>query len=166
MSWHDLRVTHNDLTWIVYIIETPNRNIRAWHDSIKLQTLPRINIKVQYIRNTSEYILKLHIHQHSLLTRKVFSRHNLSAQVFLSVSSGSSSPRHLQVIFIFKSSSSSSHLHQVWVIESSSKMDHHWIINKDGSSLDHHQSWIITGASSNMDHDWIMTGSSSKLDHH
>ena len=27
------RVTHSDLTWLVHIIETLDRNIRAWHDS-------------------------------------------------------------------------------------------------------------------------------------
>ena len=85
-----------------------------------------------------EYIPKLQLHQHSLLTRKVFSRHNLSAQVFFFVSSGSSlSSRHfdLQIIFI-------------WI----------WIITRSGSSsldLDHHLIWII------------ITGSgSSLLDHH
>src|SRR5882757_5845852 len=72
---------------------------------------------VQYMKYTNEYIPKLQIHQHSLLTRKVFSRHNLSAQVLFSVSFGSSS----------------SHLHQIWSITGSS------------SSLDHH-CWIITGA--------------------
>ena len=95
----------------------------------------RINIELQYIRNTSEYILKLQLHQHSLLTTKVFSRHNLSAQVFFSLSSGSSSsPCHLQVIFI-----------QIWIITryglSSLDLDHHsiWIISGSGTSLlDHH----------------------------
>ena len=45
-------------------IETPDQNIGAWHDSITLQTLPRINIGVKYIKNTSEYIPKLQLHQH------------------------------------------------------------------------------------------------------
>ena len=82
------------------------------HDLFTLLILLDRNIRVQYIIYTSECIPKLQIYQHSLLTRKVFSRHNLSAQVFFSVSSGSSSsPHHLQVIFIFKSSSSSSYLH-------------------------------------------------------
>ena len=49
---------------IVYIIEPHDRNIGAWHDSITLQILPRINIGVQNIRNTSEYIPKLQFHQH------------------------------------------------------------------------------------------------------
>ena len=35
------------------------------------------------IRYTSEYILKLQIHQHSLLTRKVFSWHSSLAKVFI-----------------------------------------------------------------------------------
>ena len=39
------------------------------------------------IKYTIEYILKLQIHQHSLLTRKVFSQHNSLAQVFFSRSS-------------------------------------------------------------------------------
>ena len=61
------------------------------------QTHPGINIGVQYIRYTSEYILMLQIHQHSLLTRKVFSRHNFLALVFFF---GSSHHLHIQVIFI------------------------------------------------------------------
>ena len=78
--------------------------------------LPRINIGVQYLRYTSEYILKLQIHQHSLLIRKVFSLHNLSAQVFFPVSTGASSIHlHRQVIFI-KSGSSLWWL--VYIIES------------------------------------------------
>ena len=56
-------LTHNDLTWLVYIIEPPDGNIGAWHDSIKLNILG-INIRVQYIRYKSEYILKLQLHQH------------------------------------------------------------------------------------------------------
>ena len=119
-----------------------------------------MNIGLQYIRNTSEYILKLQLHQHSLLTRKVFARHNLSAQVFFSVSFWlSSGLRHIQVIFIFKSSSSSSHRQSsnldhllIWII-----MGHHhwiWIITRSRSSL-----VIITrsGSSSldlNLDHHW------------
>ena len=105
------------------------------HDFFTLQILPGINIGVQYMKYTSEYILKLHIHQHSLLTRKVFSQHNLSAQVFFSISSeSSSSPRHLQVIFIW-----------IWIItgsrSSSLDLDHHWIWIISGSRtslLDHH----------------------------
>ena len=99
--------------------------------------------QIKYMKYTSECIPKLQIHQHSLLTRKVFSRRNLSSQVFFSISSGSSSsPRHLQFIFIFKSYSSRS--------ISSLNLDHHhwiWIITRYGSSsldLDHH-CWIITG---------------------
>ena len=105
--------------------------------------------------NIREYIPKLQIHQHSLFTRKVFSRHNLSAQVFFSQSSRSSLIlRHLylQVFYVFKSSSSTSHLHiQViftWI----------WIITRSRSSsldLDHHSIWII-----------ITRSRSSLLDHH
>ena len=107
-------------------------------------------MRVQYIKYTNEYNLKLQIHQHSLLTRKVFSRHKLSAQVFFSVSSRSSSSScHIQVIFI-------------WI----------WIITRYGSSsldLDHHSIWIIIigyGSSLNMDHHhWTGSGSSLDLDH-
>ena len=88
------------------------------HDLITLTILP-IGIsganEIQYMKYRSEYIPKLQIHQHSLLTRKVFSRHNLSAQIFFSVSFGSSSSHlHHQVIFI-KSGSSLD-------------LDHYWII--------------------------------------
>ena len=74
------------------------------HDLFTLMILPigtlGIN-EIQYMKYKSEYILKLQIHQHSLLTRKVFSRHNSSAQVFVM-----------------------DH-HQIWIIiGSSSKMDH------------------------------------------
>ena len=130
------------------------------------------------IKYTIEYILKLQIHQHSLLTRKVFSRHNLSAQVFFSVSYGSSSS-HLciQFIFIFKSSSLSIHLHhlhhlhcQVIFIKSGSSLDHHrvWIITWFGASLNHHQVWIITWSGASLDHHqvWIITWSRASLDHH
>ena len=143
LTLNNRRVTHNDLTWLVYIIEPPNRNIEAWNDSNTLQTHPGISIEVQYIRNTSDYIPKLQLHQHSLLTRKVFSQHNLSAQVFFSIWSGSSLSSHhfhLQVIFI-------------WI----------WIITRSGSSsldLDHHSIWIIiTGSRSSLDldhHCWII----------
>ena len=104
-----------DFTWLDYITDSPDRNIG-----------------VQYI---SEYIPKLQIHQHSLLTRKVFSWHNTS----------------VQVLFY----GSSSKLDHHWIIikgGSSSKLDHHWIIIKAGSWLDHHQNWIITGSSSKLDH--------------
>ena len=109
--------------------------------------------------------MKLILHQHSLLTRKVFSRHNLSTQVFFSLSSESSSSSrhlHLQVIFIFKSSSSLGH-HHLHVI----------FISGFGSSLDldhHHSIWIITWSESSLDHHlwiWIIPLSrSSLLDHH
>ena len=124
--------------------------------------------------------MKLHILQHSLLTRKVFFRHD-----FQHWSSSLYQLEHLrlQVIFIFKSFSSSSHLHlQVFfVIESGSSLDldHHrtssldldhlsiWIIIT-GLDLDHHSIWINTGL--DLDHHsiWITTAGSSllDLDHH
>ena len=46
------------------------------HDLIKLMILPIGTTgtnEIQYMKYTSEYIRKLQIHQHSLLTRKVFS---------------------------------------------------------------------------------------------
>ena len=108
----------------------------------------------------SEYIPNLQIHQHSLLTRKVYSRHILSLQVFFSISYGSSSSHlHIQVIFIFKYGS----LLDMLITGSTSSLDHHWVIIIGyGSSLDHHY-WIITGSSSlDPDHHyWIITGSSS-----
>ena len=118
-----------------------------------------------------EYITKLQIHQHSLLTRKVFSRHNFSALVFFY---GSSHHLHLQVIFIFKSYSSSSHLRLqvifVFKSSSSSDLDHLsiWIIFT-GLDLDHHSIWIIfigSASSLDLDHPWcylmilLITGSS------
>ena len=61
------------------------------------------------IKYTSEYFLKLQIHKHYLLTRKVFSWHSSSAQVFIT--------------------RSSSKLDHHWIITGSlSNMDHHWII--------------------------------------
>ena len=92
-----------------------------------------------------KYILKLQLHQHSLLTRKVFSRHNFHHW---------SSSLDLLVIYIFKSSSSSSHLHhRIWIITG----HHHriWIITWSGSSLLDHHHWI-----------WIITRSRSSLGHH
>ena len=133
---------------------------------------PGINIELQYIRSTSEYILKLQLHQHSLLTRKVFTRHNLSAQVFFFVSSGSSSGLrhlqihlHLQVIFICKSSSLDLDHLSIWSIitgsGSSLDIDHHGTSSLD---LDHLSIWIIiTGL--DLDHYcWIIiTGFGSTL---
>ena len=84
MTLHDLFTLYN--LWIG----------TSGHDMT--QPLLGISIRVQYIRYTDEYISKLQLHQHSLLTRKVFSRHNLTAQVFFSVSS---SHLHVQVIFIW-----------------------------------------------------------------
>ena len=120
--WTIRRVTLYDFTWLVYIINSPDRNIGVWHDWIKLQILLDRNIGVQYIRYTSEYISKLQIHQHSLLTRKVFSWHNSSAQVFLS---GSCLDHHWIIIKI------------------GSSLEHHWIIIKSGSSLDHHHHYFL-----------------------
>ena len=134
-----------------------------------------INIGLQYIRNMDECIPKLQLHQHSLLTRKVFSRHNLLALVFFSISTGSSCHLHLE------SSESSSHLClqvifilRIWIISrSGSSWD---IITGFGSSLDldqHHSIWIITwSGSSSLDWIYIITrsgsryGSSLDLDHH
>ena len=43
------------------------------HDLFTLQILHEINIGVQYIKYTSEYILKLQIHQHGIeLSHEVF----------------------------------------------------------------------------------------------
>ena len=129
--------------------------------------------------------MKLDIHQQSLLTRKVFSRHNFSALVFFS---GSSHHLHLQVIFILDlddhsiwiiitgsgSSLDLDHHHQIWIITrtSSLDLDHHcwiWIITRSGSSLlylDHHSIWIISETSSlDLNHHsiQIITGSSSQV---
>ena len=123
---------------------------------------------LKYIIYIDEYIPKLHIHQHSLLTRKVFFRHNFqhwSSSLYqldhliiciLSLLS-------LQVIFIFKSSSLDLDHFSIWII-----MEHHhwiWIISRSGStSLD--LIWIITWSVSSLldlDHHWL---SSLDLDHH
>ena len=72
--------------------------------------------EIQYMKYTSEYISNLQIHQHSLLTRKIFSRHNSSSQVFIT---GSKLDHH-----------------QSWIItRSSSKLDHHWIIINTASAI-------------------------------
>ena len=123
-------------TWIKYIIET-SRNKH------------RVTIHRRYIE---EYILKLHIHQHSLLTRKVFFRHNFqhwSSSLYqldhlvISILSLWS----LQVIFIFKSTSLDLDHLSIWII-----MEHHhwiWIISRSGStSLD--WIWIITRSGSSL----------------
>ena len=109
-----------------------------------------------------KYILKLQLHQHSLLTRKVFSRHNFhhwSSSVDLLVIC------ILQVFFVFKYSLSSIHL-RLWIR----------IVTGSGSSsldLDHHSIWIIitrSGSSLDLDHHhWICIitrSGSSLLDHH
>ena len=118
---------------------------------------------MENMKYISEYILKLQIQQHSLLTRKVFYWHNSSVQVFFSGSSSKldnhwiiikvrSSLDHHQNLIITRSSSKLDH-HKSWIITgSSSKIDHHWIIIKYGSSLYCHQSWIIIKAGSSLAH--------------
>ena len=111
---------------------------------------PEINIGLQYIRNTSEYILELHIHKHSILTMKVFSRHNFQHKSSCLYHLG-----HRQVLVIFN---------RIWITiigsGSSLDMDHHhwiWIITRSGSpslDLDHHWIWsTITGSGSSLDMD-------------
>ena len=133
------------------------------------QVNPRMNIGLQYIRNTSEihsevtYTSTLPLNQEGIISTQ------FSSQVFFSVSSGSSSsPHHLQVFFIFNSSSYSIHLHLqvIFIVKSSSSsLDHHliWSITGSSSILDHYLIQIITRSSSSMDHHliWIITGSSS-----
>ena len=105
------------------------------HDLFTLLILTDRNIGVQYIRYTSEYILKLQIHQHSLLTRNVFSLTQFINTILL--------------LWIIIKAGSSLDQHQVWIItRSTSSIDNLWIIIKVGSSLD--QSWIITGSSSSL----------------
>ena len=124
-----------------------------------------MNIGLQYMKYIEEYIPKLHIHQHSLLTRKVFFRHHFQHWssslyywiMFVFKSSLSSSLLRLQVIFIFNSSGSGSSL----------DLDHHRTSSQD---LDHHSIWIIiTESRSSLDldhHHWNGSGSSLDLDHH
>ena len=143
LHYRTSRWEHRGMTWLNYIT-----------------VLPRINIGVQYMKYIREYISKLQIHQHSLLTRKVFSRHKLLALVFFSVSTGSYHHIHLQVVFIFKSSSSSSHIHLqvIFIFKSSSSSSHLclqvFFLFKSSSSwdLDHHSIWITTAGSSLLDH--------------
>ena len=67
------RVNLYEFTWLDYINYSPDRNIKVqWNAIHKI-----------YKWN----ILKLQIHQHSLLTRKVFSWHSSSARVFITWSS-------------------------------------------------------------------------------
>ena len=173
MTWHDFLIIetsqdkHQGMTWLKYI---------TIH--------PRINIGLQYIRNRDEYIPKLQLHQHFVLTRKVFSRHNFHHW---------SSSLVLLVICIFKSSSYSSHIHlqvifyldldhhSIWIIvldhsrsgtssldhtqSGTSSLDHTWS-RTSLLDLDHHSIWInITGSGSSLDldHHWL---SSLDLDHH
>ena len=104
-----------------------------------------------------KYIPKLQLHQHSLLTRKVFSRHNIYQHK-------SSSLYHLghrqvfvifKVIFIFKSSLSISHLHWIWIISRSGSS---WSIITGSGSTSLDWIWIITTGSSSLDldHHWIL----------
>ena len=98
------------------------------HDLFTLLILPDRNIEVQYIIYTSEYILKLQIHQHFLLTRKVFSLTQFISTILL--------------LWIIIKAGSSLDQHQVWnITRSTSSPNHHWINIKAGSSskLDHHQ---------------------------
>ena len=140
LHYRNSRSEHLGMTWLNYITDTSQNKHRG-----------------TIHKKSSEYISKLQLHQHSLLTRKAFSRHNLTAQVFFFVSYGSSSSYHhlhLQVIF------------HHWI----------WIITRSGSSsldLDHHSIWnIITGSGSSLNlyhHHWIciITWSGpSLLDHH
>ena len=121
------RVNQIDFTWLYYINDSPDRNIRVqWNTTDS----PDRNIGVQY--NIYKWIhFEVKIHQHSLLTRKVFSWQNSSAKVFFSRSS-----LKLDHHWIIIKSRSSLDYHQRWIItRSSSKLDHHWIIIKVGSSL-------------------------------
>ena len=128
------------------------------------QVHPGINIRLQYIRNTSEIHSEFTYTSTPPLNWEGIILTQFSAQVFSFVSSrSSSSPCQLQVFFIFKSSSSSSHLHhRIWIITrsgsvldiitgsgSSLDLDHHWTSSLD---LDHHSIWIITTGSSSLDH--------------
>ena len=82
------------------------------HELFTLLILPigtSRNNQIQYMKYTSECILKLQIHQHSLLTRKVFSGHNSSAQVFVTgsfIKVGSSLDHHQSWIIIASTISS------------------------------------------------------------
>ena len=127
-----------------------------------------INIGLQQIRNTSKYIPKLQLYQHSLLTRKVFSRHNFhhwysSLDLLVIYISNSS---FLQVIFIFMPASSRSRSsleldYHHWIILD---LEHHWIILDLGhhqiilNLKHHHYIYIITRSRSlslDLDHHWI-----------
>ena len=61
--WSTRRVNLYEFTWLVYIIDSLDRNIGVWHESITLLILPDRNIRSQYIRYTKYYILKLQLHQ-------------------------------------------------------------------------------------------------------
>ena len=79
MTWHDL------FTLLNLPIETSRHDMTSIH-----YRHSRINIVAQYIRYAGEYIPKLQLHQHSLLTRKVFSWYSSSTQVFITWSSSTS----------------------------------------------------------------------------
>ena len=96
---------------IILTVGTLTPNQQAGLTSMTLHELFTLSIipigtsgtnQIQYMKYISEYILKLQIHQHSLLTRKVFSWHNSSAQVFFSRSS--SKMDHHWIIIKFGSS--------------------------------------------------------------
>ena len=140
MTLHDL------FTLLILLIRTSGYDMTQLHYIY----FSGINIGVQYIRYTSEYILNLQLRQHSFLTRKFFSRHNFhhwSSSLYLLVICISKSSC-LQVIFIFMPSSflDLDH-HSIWII-----------ITGSGSSLDldHHCWIIITGSSS-----WVLSHDSS-----
>ena len=124
-----------------------------------------------------KYIPKLHIHQHSLLTRKysfdtIFNTGILLCIDWIISSYSSSSLLSLQVFFVFESSSSSS-LQVIFFFKSSSSRDlhhHDYSLITAGSSLDLdcHQFWIIITFGSSLDLDchqvWIIITSGSSLD--
>ena len=133
------RSEHRGMTiWLKYIIDTSRNKHR-----------------VTIHRWIDEYIKKLQIHQHSLLTRKVFFRHNFQhwssslyqldhLVIFIFKYSYSSSILLIRVFFVFEASLSSSHLLlQVFFITGSTSS---WLVA--------HHCWIITrfGSSSSLDH--------------
>ena len=52
------------LHYLFTLLNLPIGTSRHDMTQITLQILPEINIRVQYIKYTSEYILKLKLHQH------------------------------------------------------------------------------------------------------
>ena len=65
--WSTRRVNLDSI--VVTIGSTYNGGLTSvtLHDLFTLQILPGINIGVQYIKYTSEYLLKLQIHEHLLI---------------------------------------------------------------------------------------------------